>query len=322
MSNKPTTQWIIDAALFGGFLLSLWLDLTGLVLHQWLGVAVGALAIYHLAAHGRWVVAVSQRFFGRTSRQARAFYAVDAALAAGFTAMLVTGLAISTWFDLDMTLTAFETWRTAHIVASVAMLVAVIVKIGLHWRWIVTTARKRILPAPARRPGTLQPVPVTFDRGRRDFLRLMAGTGAVALLSGLHALDSLMQVQPDVASAPQPANTQTGALPVATPQAATSQATTPQATAAPRAAASATATPQATATSLSAASASAASQATPSPVATPKATAGAQASSSASSSASTTCTVRCPRRCSYPGRCQRYTDSNGNGRCDLGECVS
>lgn len=34
------------------------------------------------------------------------------------------------------------------------------------------------------------------------------------------------------------------------------------------------------------------------------------------------CTVRCGRRCFYPGHCRRYRDTNGNGRCDLGECVS
>jgi hypothetical protein len=33
------------------------------------------------------------------------------------------------------------------------------------------------------------------------------------------------------------------------------------------------------------------------------------------------CTKRCPRGCSYPGHCRRYTDSNNNGYCDLGECL-
>ncbi len=42
---------------------------------------------------------------------------------------------------------------------------------------------------------------------------------------------------------------------------------------------------------------------------------------SASGSASTTCAVRCQRGCSYPGRCRKYTDANGNGRCDFGECL-
>ena len=69
--NKPKTNWLIDAVLFGGFLLAQWLDLTGLPVHQWLGLGVAMLAGYHLAAHWSWVKAVTERFFGRTSRQAR-----------------------------------------------------------------------------------------------------------------------------------------------------------------------------------------------------------------------------------------------------------
>jgi hypothetical protein len=267
MSNKPTTQWIIGAALFGGFLLSLWLDLTGLALHQWLGVAVGALAVYHLAAHWRWVVAVSQRFLGRTSRQARTFYVVDAGLAAGFAAIVVTGLAISTWFDLA--LASYTTWLTVHIVASLATLALVVLKIGLHWRWIVTTARKRILPAPAQ-PAKAAPVAVTAETARRDFLRLMAGVGALALLGGVNALGGLKEGQAE-ASVDAPDALQ--------------QATAPS-----------------TASRRTRGSASSAA--------------------GSSGSTSSTCQVQCNKRCSYPGHCRRYTDSNGNGRCDLGECLS
>ncbi|HSN76762.1 MAG TPA: hypothetical protein VL334_16945 [Anaerolineae bacterium] len=271
MQNKQKTNWIIGAVLFGGFLLSLWLDLTGLALHQWLGVAVGMLAIYHLAAHWRWVVAVSQRFFGRTSRQARTFYVVDAGLAAGFAAIVVTGLVISTW--LDLALASYTTWLTIHIVASLATLALVVVKIGLHWRWIVTTARKRILPAPARPAPAdqAQPVAVTAQAGRRDFLRLMAGVGAVALLGGVNAIGSLSEGQAEASVA--------------------AQDTIPQAT---------------------------------TPSTGTRRTRGGFPSGAAGSSSSTssTCQVQCNRRCSYPGHCRRYTDSNGNGRCDLGECLS
>lgn len=42
---------------------------------------------------------------------------------------------------------------------------------------------------------------------------------------------------------------------------------------------------------------------------------------STSTSGSTTCTVRCQHGCSYPGRCRKYADSNGNLRCDYGECL-
>src|SRR5512136_3017479 len=110
--NKQKTNWLIDAVLFGGFLLALCLDLTGLPVHQWLGLAVGVLAGYHLAAHYRWVVAVTGRIFGSTSRQARTFHAIDAGLAVGFAAILVTGVVISTW--LDLALASYTAWRAAH----------------------------------------------------------------------------------------------------------------------------------------------------------------------------------------------------------------
>ena len=38
--KTQTMHWIIDAALLFGFLLAFFLDLTGLAVHQWLGVAL------------------------------------------------------------------------------------------------------------------------------------------------------------------------------------------------------------------------------------------------------------------------------------------
>jgi hypothetical protein len=188
MQNKQRINWIIDAVLFGGFVLALWLDLTGRAAHQWLGLAVGALACYHLAVHGRWVAAVTGRLFGRTSRQARLFYAVDAGLAVGFAAILVTGLVISTW--LDLALASYATWRTVHTLASVLTLALVVAKIGLHWRWVAGVARRGIFPAPGRpaSPGAAQPMSGSIRVDRRDFLKLMGGVGAVSLLAGMQAL--------------------------------------------------------------------------------------------------------------------------------------
>ncbi len=254
--DKQKRNWIIDAVLFGGFLLALWLDLTGLAVHQWLGIAVGALAGYHLVAHWSWVEAVTGRLFGRANRQSRQFYVVDAGLAVGFATIAVTGLAISTWLDLG--LASYAIWRNVHVLASVVTLALVVAKIGLHWRWIVSTARRRIFPAPAsgRQAGVMQPAPVAAQLGRRDFVRLMAGVGAVALLAGVNALSGAAGDQAEAAAATQ--------------------------------------------TSVGAA---------------------AQTDASAVSTTSS-CTVRCGRRCSYPGHCHRYTDTNNNGRCDLGECLS
>ena len=256
MQNKPKTNWIIAAVLFGGFLLALCLDMTGLPVHQWLGLAVGALAGYHLAAHRHWVVAVTNRFSGRTSRQARTFYVIDAGLALGFAAILLTGLVISTW--LDLALTSYAAWRAAHVVASILTLALVVLKIGLHWRWIAGVARRSIFPTSGAgsRPASAPPVPPAIGVDRRDFIKLMGGVSVVAMLAGVQALsggDAVQTEEPSTAQASESANALV---------------------------------------------------------------------SESSGSATSSCAVRCRKGCSYPGQCRRYTDANGNGRCDLGECLS
>ena len=43
-SIRQKTNWWVDAALFVGFIGAFFLNLSGVVLHQWLGVVAGVLA--------------------------------------------------------------------------------------------------------------------------------------------------------------------------------------------------------------------------------------------------------------------------------------
>jgi hypothetical protein len=325
--DKQKHNWLIDAVLFGGFLGALWLDLTGVAAHQWLGLAVGGLATYHLVRHWSWVKAVTARFFGRTSTQLRTFYAVDAALAVGLATITVTGVVISTW--LDLTLATYAAWHTVHVAASVATLALLVAKIGLHWRWIIDVARRRIFSAPASaqaptqagQPGLAQPVRVVRQTplGRRDFVRLMAGVGAVALLAGANAL-SVLKIGDAEASAAASSAGDDLAQTAASAQAQACTVRCSQGCSYPGRCGRYVDSNdnglcdlgECITISGSTASAATAAQATT-----------VEANRSASSGYTTsTCSVRCGRRCSYPGHCRRYTDSNGNGRCDLRECLS
>ena len=195
-TNKQKHHWLIDAALFIGFLLSFWLELTGVALHQWLGVAIGVVAGYHLLTHGTWVKSVTNRFFKQTSSQARLYYVVDATVLIGLATIIVTGLVISTWFDLK--LATYSTWKTIHVIASIGTLAAVVIKLGLHWRWIVATARRYIFLQPQ------QTTPAATGMGRREFLRLMGGVSAVAVIAGGSALNALAQTAATTASTAAP----------------------------------------------------------------------------------------------------------------------
>ncbi len=255
-TNKNQNKWLIDAGLFAGFMIMFWLDLTGVALHQWLGVAIGVLVVYHLVTHWKWVKTVTERFFKRTSQQARLFYLLDAGLGSGFALILATGLVISTWFSLSMD--NYVAWKNVHILSSIAVLFLLVVKIGAHWRMIMQTARKTtfVYQEAAPKPRPAQSVQ-TLSIGRRDFMKLMGVVGAASLLAAGRALDEIEAASSSEGSSAQLSSVQDSL----------------------------------SSTTLD------------------------------SSSTTTPCSVRCPRGCGYPGHCQRYTDSNGNQRCDFGECV-
>lgn len=185
-----TTQWnwMIDAILLGGCLAAFFLDLTGLVLHQWLGVAVGLLAAYHFLSHWDWVKSVARRFLGQTPGQARRYFLVDAGLMLGFALILVTGLVISSWLALP--LENYAAWKNIHVVASIVTLLIVVVKIGLHWRWIVKTAQRFLVPtAPAAASLPMQPIPALARMDRRSFLALMGIVSIASVIAIKSALD-------------------------------------------------------------------------------------------------------------------------------------
>lgn len=289
----PKHNWIVDAVLFFGFILAFWMDLTGLDVHQWLGVLIGLFIGYHALVHWNWVKCTLSMLLRRWCRKPMTYMILDTILAFGFLTILVTGLVMSTWFKLN--LPAYETWRVVHILSSIWTLVLLVVKLVLHWDWIEAVARRYIFPAPQR-----ETVP-TVDFARREFLGILGVVGVSAGLAMLSANKALMR---GVSSA---AAFDTGATQTAKTE--------------PAQAASTPAAAQATPTTASPAARATATPVAPTPVAPSPSTPAPTPTPTPLPTATATCVVRCPRGCSYPGRCRRYTDRNNNGRCDLGECL-
>jgi len=283
---KPKTHWLIDVALFAGFVLSFFLNLTGLALHQWLGVGIGVLALYHLLAHWSWVKTVTRRFRKCNSRM-HIYYLLDIELLAGLAGIIVTGIVISSWLELP--LANYLIWRQLHIFVSLFTLGALIVKLGLHWQWIVKFA-PRLRPAHA--PAAVVPATGGKRISRRDFLVMMGVIGSAAAAAFYNVgRRNFWEGMPDPVRAMEasPATLTPIVLPTATPGA------------------SPTPLPSLTAPDAHTLTAPTATP-FPTPMLTPP-------------PPTATCTVRCPNACTYPGKCRRYIDHNANNLCDLGECL-
>ena len=71
------------------------LFLTGLTIHEWLGIGLGLAVIVHLLLHWSWIVQVTKRFFGRTTWTSRINYALNILFFIALTVFIFTGLLIS-----------------------------------------------------------------------------------------------------------------------------------------------------------------------------------------------------------------------------------
>lgn len=326
-NNQQKTNWIIDVILFAGFLLAFFLDLTGLSLHQWLGVLLGVLALVHLVVHWQWFSTVTERFLAKTSNRSRLYYLIDFAILGGFVLIGLTGLIISSW--LNLSLTNYQMWRDLHETISIATLIIVVLKIGFHWRWVVNTARMYVFVfpapvAPARQPVLAQvnvsPTPdraKTRQLNRRDFIRVMGVVGAASLLAMSNVLNS-DNLTAAAGQASQNGLTEEEQIKLLVQQILDERAAQ-EAAQQTQTAQSTEANP--TATSSDAGQSQTAQSAEVNPTATPNAAPTVQAQSLQQDTQTNSCVIRCNHGCPAPGRCRKFTDSNGNNRCDLSECV-
>lgn len=315
--GKKKWNRIVAAVLLAGFVLTFFIDETGLVAHQWLGVGVTALALYHMLLHRQWCKAVMNKSVSNLPLKTCSYGIVDAALLLGFAVVLTTGLIISTWLQLSPNSIVF--WSDVHTVSSYATFLLVMVKLviklgfgknkvinsrqGIFQRSIdfcAAVLRKPTVPALAAGPTG-----ASAFLSRRKFISLigMAGITTYLAVNYFRFTDEY------------PKATESPGKPLPKITAETIKNETSIATAKPKS--NTTGTIQKSPAPVPAASSSReiVTGGTKAPPAAPGQTA-------VSTNATGSCTTLCGRSCTYPGECRRYTDRNGDGRCDFGECYS
>ena len=309
MKNKQVFYWIIDVIILASLVLEYKLDWTGLQIHELLGLAVFGIMLVHLITHWRWVAAVTNKVLESVSSTATFCYVIDAILLFAFGAIILTGLIISSLLNLPLAVQSYEFWRFLHVSVSYLTLVMVGLKLAVHWKWIVSTTKRKIFHRKSEVPAMAVKANAS-GVSRRQFLAqtcvfsgamVVAGVSYAAWMKKyLFADDTAVQA----AASLEEAATATPHIVfvTATPEqqveeaASGNEQTLVQQTEVP------TVIPTVEPTAI------------PTTVADNVRPAGA-----ASSQLSNTTSVRCTRGCSYPGRCRRYEDTNGNNICDLSE---
>lgn len=172
LSLKTRLNWLIDAAVFLGGLIA---AITGVYflflpsggyrggrnpfygitilfdrhtwsdLHMWLGIVMIVAAVIHFAIHWSWVkmmtrraVAAAQSRGTKLSRGAKVNVAIDVTVAISFVVTAISGLYFFFFPEGNRVTILFDAtmWDLVHTWSGVVLIIAAIVHLAIHWRWI------------------------------------------------------------------------------------------------------------------------------------------------------------------------------------------
>lgn len=150
--NTHRRLFIVDLALFLAFVLVVDVPLTGLAIHEWLGVFIGIATVVHLVQHGNWVATIGKRILASTTFMSRLNYVMMVLLFAAFATIVVSGLVISEVAlpFLGVTPAAGDFWLWLHLSSVVATIWLTALHIAFNWKWS-RNAIDRYVFVPAKR---------------------------------------------------------------------------------------------------------------------------------------------------------------------------
>ncbi len=146
-SHHVLRLFLVDLAIFAIFVLVMDVPLTGLGVHEWLGIAIAIGLVVHLVQHTNWIVTTTHRIFSATSWRNRLNYLMMGALFLAFVAVIASGLIISEvalpWLGITTNPASFWVWL--HLAAVSAVLWLTALHVALNWKWITTTVRRYVM---------------------------------------------------------------------------------------------------------------------------------------------------------------------------------
>jgi cytochrome b len=173
--NPNQTNLYLDLAIFAGFLVAATPALTGMPIHEWLGLAFGGTLIVHVLLHWKWVVTVTRRFFQNAPGASRRNYLLNLALFIAFDLIIFSGLMMS---KTVLPLLGLESsrdffWRSLHSLATNLTLLLIGLHVAVHLKWIVTTFGRYVISPVMRRfyRSAAQPETVLVEHNDRGALR-------------------------------------------------------------------------------------------------------------------------------------------------------
>jgi hypothetical protein len=120
---------------------------TGLVLHEWLGLAMVAMVLTHLVFAWSWIASQTRRLFTLQSIRARINYLLNLSLFGTATAVIFSGILISQKAIPMLTGAPASPemdrqWDSLHVQFSGYVLMLAGFHLAINWEWVLAAGQK------------------------------------------------------------------------------------------------------------------------------------------------------------------------------------
>jgi hypothetical protein len=144
--SQNKLKWILDLAIFIGFLFAMEPRSTGVTIHEWFTLAALLTILVHLLLNWGWIAQITRRFFSRMSLRPRVNYILNWLLFIDGILLMLSGILISRSVapTLGLALPEGFAWRSLHDMSANFGLILLGLHTALHWAWIVNAFKSYI----------------------------------------------------------------------------------------------------------------------------------------------------------------------------------
>jgi hypothetical protein len=155
LARQTKVDYWLDAALVVAFTLDYSFRFTGLTVHEWIGLGLGAALLAHLTFHWDWVLRTTRRLFRRLPGREQVRWLIDLALLVVMTLCVASGVLISRSALPAVGIHPPEGpfWTGLHTTSADVTVALVSAHAALSWRWVVSVSRRMFRRSRIRSAG-------------------------------------------------------------------------------------------------------------------------------------------------------------------------
>lgn len=149
-SSRNAVAIQVDVVLLAVLLLLFSPRLTGLPIHEWVGLALGAVLLVHLLLSWSWISAGTRRFIAERDRRARINYVLNALLFILVVVEVTSGIVISRVSLPSLGILTIEdrSWRALHNLTLNWTMLLLGFHVAMNWRPFAGGVKRLLMARP------------------------------------------------------------------------------------------------------------------------------------------------------------------------------